>query len=252
LDRLYKSEEFFPQEMKVLFKNLETHISLTHPLGGPILIAGLVVLRLISPAILYPAKYDLMPGITLTGPTMRTLVLITKVIQNLANGGNESDNYMKIISLWTKRHIIEWRAFFRKLINDKTVEPDFATVNITPEDLLNYSSPSNSEADAKYRHMQLEIIRFCLDVESSAEGWKVKKSNNFTLYFRVMADTARFICKGEVKVQGPVEEVYYFLKENEETKVMNPVLAFADVIETINDSASIMHIGIQLPVIANR
>lgn len=54
------------REMKELFRRLETRISLTHPLGGPILIGGLLVLRLMSPALIFPAKYDLYDGKLLT------------------------------------------------------------------------------------------------------------------------------------------------------------------------------------------
>lgn len=167
-------------------KTLNTHISLKHPFGGPVLIGGLLILRLVSPAIICPWKFDFLCENKLSIAQQRTLVLVAKIIQNLANGANEADNYMKVTSLWIKRNLFNWTSFFQKLIGTECLLDDFKTVKMTPEDIVAISNhnvkltENSNQACIK----QLELIKNIFQLEQQTEDWKTKKKGPLQIYFK--------------------------------------------------------------------
>lgn len=93
---------------------------------------------------------------------------------------------MKVVAWWTKKRIIHWRAFFRKLINEKQ-DDDFQVPKLMPEDIVNISNHNlnlDAQSREKVAQTQLEIIKLCLDVESSTEGWRMQKKKGVTYFLK--------------------------------------------------------------------
>ena len=104
-----------------------------------ILIGSFIFLRYLNPAISSPEGFGLLPdGKVPTNTARRNLLLITKVLQNLANGKtfNNKELYMVPLNGFVERHMKTVTAYFDELVNfaaqPKTIHAntDVAEVNI--------------------------------------------------------------------------------------------------------------------------
>jgi len=84
---LYKFADLFPQELRIvleyLFQAVSKNLSLQ---DGFTSVGGFVFLRFVNPAVLFPVVYGLIDEVPDTPAAKRQLILIAKVLQNLANG----------------------------------------------------------------------------------------------------------------------------------------------------------------------
>lgn len=86
---------------------------------GLSLVGGLLFLRLINPAIIFPGKYNLINKDRLTPEGTRGLVISSKILQAMANEtefGRDKDPSMMIMNRFLRKFKDQWRSFFYKLM----------------------------------------------------------------------------------------------------------------------------------------
>ena len=87
LIKLFRSSTIFPAHLKDTFAHLMSEVEqrLSRE-DGHKAIAAFLFLRLVNPAIIFPNQYGLVDSAPSSPALTRQLILITKVLQNLANG----------------------------------------------------------------------------------------------------------------------------------------------------------------------
>jgi len=84
---LFRSPDLFPVELKMVLAHLSNEVSRNLTVNdGFVSVGGFVFLRFVNPSILFPTKYGLIEEMPDSPSGKRQLILVTKVLQNLANG----------------------------------------------------------------------------------------------------------------------------------------------------------------------
>eukprot|EP01103_Thecamoeba_quadrilineata_P017176 TRINITY_DN598_c0_g3_i1.p1 TRINITY_DN598_c0_g3~~TRINITY_DN598_c0_g3_i1.p1 ORF type:complete len:480 (-),score=85.64 TRINITY_DN598_c0_g3_i1:42-1481(-) len=84
LDKIFRTYEKFPLPIRALFRYTREEVDKKFPEMQRLAIGGLLFLRFLCPAIVTPEKYGLISAPPST-ESRRTLILISKILQNLAN-----------------------------------------------------------------------------------------------------------------------------------------------------------------------
>eukprot|EP00004_Rigifila_ramosa_P015635 TRINITY_DN3641_c0_g1_i1.p1 TRINITY_DN3641_c0_g1~~TRINITY_DN3641_c0_g1_i1.p1 ORF type:complete len:772 (-),score=190.44 TRINITY_DN3641_c0_g1_i1:95-2410(-) len=134
LDQLLLEESIvkMPKETKAIAAHIGMLARKFVPQAQTSLVGGFVILRIFNPAILAPEGFDILPqGVHLSPENRRTLVLITKLIQNLSNnvpfGGKEE--FMAPMNSFVEANSARMQAYLTRLAgNDDTPPPAASTV----------------------------------------------------------------------------------------------------------------------------
>ncbi|KAJ6239281.1 ras gtpase-activating protein [Anaeramoeba flamelloides] len=130
IESILKSPLAFPLVLRNLCWKLSEITSTKFPNSKYIVVAGFIFLRFICPAIVVPEKY----GITKLIPhpqNRRDLVLVSKIIQNIANGTTFKSENMKILNPIVNKYIPKIKLFM-----DTLIEPCYLCKNLQNQDLL--------------------------------------------------------------------------------------------------------------------
>jgi hypothetical protein len=117
LDAMMASTDECPLELREIMRFMMEECEKNFSGYGETCVGGLYFLRFVCPAIISPHLF----GIVNSCPqpnAMRTLVLITKVLQNIANGGGDTEKkeaFMKCLTPFTASMVAPAKRFLREL-----------------------------------------------------------------------------------------------------------------------------------------
>eukprot|EP00004_Rigifila_ramosa_P014141 TRINITY_DN3194_c0_g1_i1.p1 TRINITY_DN3194_c0_g1~~TRINITY_DN3194_c0_g1_i1.p1 ORF type:complete len:589 (+),score=143.02 TRINITY_DN3194_c0_g1_i1:184-1950(+) len=144
LTAIIESYSNCPVQIRVLCYHLQQIVAAKFPSSRWIAVGGVIFLRYFSAALMTPEVYNLtVPGTGApTSAERRPLILIAKVLQNLANGvefGEEKEPYMRPMNAFITSHQTALRGFYEKFgdaPSTNTSEAEFSVENITSADLI--------------------------------------------------------------------------------------------------------------------
>jgi len=119
---IVSSVEDFPVAFRRVLSRVRRIVCGTYPEFGDQIVSTIVMLRFFCPAIISPSKYGLCRG-DIPRHTQRSLVLIAKLLQNLANGiafGNK-ESYMSSCSTFLEENIGTMRKYIDDLLNEDMI-----------------------------------------------------------------------------------------------------------------------------------
>ncbi len=90
------------------------------------LLGGFFFLRFICPAIVSPDTINIIDK-PLDGPTRRALILISKILQNIANGTQFNEEYMKPLNSFVKENTERTKKLFDQLVKQSSYFPNTHT-----------------------------------------------------------------------------------------------------------------------------
>jgi len=206
-------------------------------------IRGLVFLRLICPCIIFPQKYKLVDQITSGG--QKTLIVVAKILQKIANGGEEFQGPMRCVNRLIKQNASAWKAFFHELVTGEELRIA-VTSEITVDDLLGKSNQNLSKViQSKQKPIlqkQEEVITLLFRLEKQLDGWKVEKRKQYDIFHQQFKQNSNIrIVKCTSEIKGSVEQIFKFLNENYWTKELNSSISKIDLVEELNENLSILH-----------
>ena len=81
-------------------------------------VGGFLFLRLICPALVFPEKNNLLadPSASVSGEGRRGLMLVSKALQNLANGKKFREEYMDPLNEWFDANQDKLRGYLEEII----------------------------------------------------------------------------------------------------------------------------------------
>eukprot|EP00732_Lithocolla_globosa_P001321 Lithocolla_globosa_v1_NODE_629_length_3565_cov_4.135897.p1 type:complete len:808 gc:universal NODE_629_length_3565_cov_4.135897:1050-3473(+) len=124
LQKIFRSITCFPLPLRKLLQEIHQH---TSEFMGPAIankaVASFIFLRFINPAILLPQSFCVIsPQLTIS--SNRQLVLVTKVLQNLANGVEfgKKEAFMADMNPFIKNNRAPLDHFIREILSESTVD----------------------------------------------------------------------------------------------------------------------------------
>jgi len=138
---LFKYADLFPQELSSVLACVVEHVSRSLSMNDAHLaVAGFVFLRFINPSILFPTRYGLVPEIPDSPIAKRQLIMIAKVLQNLANGVKfgQKEAFMLPLNGFIDANEASLRRFLENISKDVTPKN-----TVTPKDVV-ISVPSST------------------------------------------------------------------------------------------------------------
>jgi len=146
-------------------------------------LGGIICLRLVNPALVSPHKF--IPNLRITSESQRTLILMAKVFQRLANGTlfGDIEAYMKPTNRFIQKMLPKWNSFFYQLLTGRNLE--YLVSEIGYLDLDELVSRSNMELDPEHEPLllkQAENMRFIFDIERHAT-WKPYQNKIYKCFF---------------------------------------------------------------------
>eukprot|EP01094_Clydonella_sp_ATCC50884_P017881 TRINITY_DN319_c2_g1_i5.p1 TRINITY_DN319_c2_g1~~TRINITY_DN319_c2_g1_i5.p1 ORF type:complete len:613 (+),score=170.51 TRINITY_DN319_c2_g1_i5:35-1873(+) len=135
LDTVVNSIENAPKVLRELLRHLYDGAEKKWPGKGYTAVGGFLFLRLICPALVFPEKNNLVPeGVVPDNDGRRGLMLVSKALQNLANGKKFREPYMEALNEWFDSRVDSLRAYLEEII----VVPHYAPVfNLATVDEVN-------------------------------------------------------------------------------------------------------------------
>jgi hypothetical protein len=155
LDSIFKRVRQCPVPIRRLCAIMRDSVMLKYPQHCNIAIGSFFFLRFINPALLLPEHYDLVPSIT--PHFRRSMVLITKVLQQLANELDSfKEQYMAPFSEFVRNNMDPLRQFYREICSchDEVgfLEPDIeAEFTLCPDLNADMKSATLEERKALYK-----------------------------------------------------------------------------------------------------
>jgi hypothetical protein len=154
LDNIFKHVHQCPLPIRRLCAIIRDSVVLKYPQHCNIAIGSFFFLRFVNPALILPEQYDLLPSIT--PHFRRSMVLITKVLQQLANELDTfKEQYMAPFSAFVRKNMEPLRQFYREICtcHDEVgfLEPDIeAEFTSCPDLNADMKSTSFQEKKALY------------------------------------------------------------------------------------------------------
>jgi hypothetical protein len=155
LDNIFKRVHQCPVPIRRLCAIMRDSVQLKYPQYCNIAIGSFFFLRFINPALLLPEQYDLVPSVA--PHVRRSMVLITKVLQQLANELDSfKEQYMAPLSAFVRKNMDPLRQFYRDICacHDEVgfLQPDIeAEFTLCPDLNADMKSVTLEEKKAFYK-----------------------------------------------------------------------------------------------------
>jgi hypothetical protein len=155
LESVFKHVQQCPVPIRRLCAIMRDAVLLKYPQHCNIAIGSFFFLRLINPALLLPEQFDLIPSVT--PHIRRSMVLITKVLQQLANELDTfKEQYMAPFSSFVRKNIHPLRQFYSEICSCRDeigfmktdIEAEFS---LCPDLNANMKSTTLEEKKALYK-----------------------------------------------------------------------------------------------------
>ena len=152
LDNMFKHVQECPIPIRRLCAIMHQSVLQKYPQHGSIAIGSFFFLRFINPALTLPEQYALVPSVP-TPDVRRSMILITKVLQQLANEVDVfKEQYMAPFAPFVQKHKEPLRNFYREICSCQDavgfLQPDFESeFSFCPD--LNASMKSTTSEERK-------------------------------------------------------------------------------------------------------
>mmetsp|Transcript_9613 Transcript_9613/g.14193 ORF Transcript_9613/g.14193 Transcript_9613/m.14193 type:complete len:798 (+) Transcript_9613:69-2462(+) len=143
LDRMMSPEMINKIPLEVFFVcRAISEVADALELDTPVLIGSFMILRFINPAIATPQAYNLIDSSKLSPISLRNFILISKVIQNLANSTRKrKEQFMTLLETYTEQRQTKMRNYFSSILFRHTSKNiNFAMNNYIPLEAINMDS----------------------------------------------------------------------------------------------------------------
>lgn len=115
LERIKNSVDRIPTECRQICRDLKEEVSKKYPSAVDISIAGYLFLRLINPALVVPDSIGIVPANSLTADNRRGLLVVSKIILNIANTVEfRKEEYMQDFNEWTRSRFDVMKSFYQQ------------------------------------------------------------------------------------------------------------------------------------------
>eukprot|EP01101_Sappina_pedata_P006778 TRINITY_DN3465_c0_g1_i1.p1 TRINITY_DN3465_c0_g1~~TRINITY_DN3465_c0_g1_i1.p1 ORF type:complete len:871 (-),score=186.52 TRINITY_DN3465_c0_g1_i1:51-2663(-) len=144
LESVLRSPRQCPVKFRHLFSAVRGQMSKVFPELTQQIVGSLLFLRFICPAIISPHKYGLEFEGTIDSTTQRSLILISKLIQNLVNGvefDGTKERYMTSLNCFIKDNQTKLQEFFQILSDEQlTIQDEQHQTGVTRRTTKNSTS----------------------------------------------------------------------------------------------------------------
>lgn len=241
----------YTSEIHFVFKSLDKAASIKFSQHGYGIIGGILFLRLINPAILFPETYELISQAEITPYGRQALVYVGKILQVMANNSEfqSQDPFMFPANRFIRRHLPSWFSFFHELVTGAKLvtSAPLSVLPITPEDLIAKSNHDIYKTLICPLHLgkQKDIILHLFQLEKQMEGWKEEKRANCSFYFKKFAHT--ILSKYVIELPVTIEEFYGFLDHCQEVNFEEHCSRETKTVQYFNENLSVKHTKIKFP-----
>eukprot|EP01119_Soliformovum_irregulare_P021244 TRINITY_DN7036_c0_g1_i1.p1 TRINITY_DN7036_c0_g1~~TRINITY_DN7036_c0_g1_i1.p1 ORF type:complete len:355 (-),score=64.22 TRINITY_DN7036_c0_g1_i1:512-1576(-) len=149
LHHIYQSIELCPSFLRRVIYHAEKEISIKFPNAGSVVIGVFFFSRFLIPAIVSPKTFGLLPD-TPSPEGQRGLILISKLLQNLANGNEFEDT--------TEEYKSDMNQFV--IINTPHLQEFFSNLILDDKKL--------GGTDIKFYHVSSEMLNYAMNTISSS------------------------------------------------------------------------------------
>jgi len=249
---IFSSLDIFPEIFKIILRGLDAFVSLKFPNVGLSLVGGVLFLRMINPALIFPEKYGLLQNGSLNEHGRRALVLLSKLLQTMANETQFDENkekYMMITNRFIRKHQPAWKTFFHQLMTGRELidANSGISMDIQPEDLIN-----KSNQDIYHRvscpltlGKQREVITKLLAMEKQAMDGKSYHEGDMSVNVTRFKKTGKVLSKVSKEFPHSVEETFKILHKNKTKNI--PSLKELKIVLEFNDNLRWVHCKLKLP-----
>jgi len=146
LNRIYESSKDCPLPLKIIALYLQNEVTKIYPNAKHSCVGGLIFLRFFCPAILAPDIFGLVDEVK--NEARRGLVLISKIIQNVANGleFGKKEPFMEELNPFINENIERAKKFFDEITNTN-LETEILPLK-SKEDVINFDLPQLHEKNS--------------------------------------------------------------------------------------------------------
>jgi hypothetical protein len=156
LDSIFKHVQECPVPIRRLCAIMHNSVLQKYPQHGSIAIGSFFFLRFMNPALTLPEQYALVPSVP-NPDVRRSMILITKVLQQLANEVDTfKEQYMAPFGPFVRKHKEPLRQFYHEICSCQDevgfLEPDFeAEFSCCPDLNASMKSTTSEEKRALYK-----------------------------------------------------------------------------------------------------
>eukprot|EP01119_Soliformovum_irregulare_P014823 TRINITY_DN408_c0_g1_i9.p1 TRINITY_DN408_c0_g1~~TRINITY_DN408_c0_g1_i9.p1 ORF type:complete len:503 (+),score=108.84 TRINITY_DN408_c0_g1_i9:65-1573(+) len=172
---ILNSGDLFPVAFRTIMQRIDGELSKKYEMGTTI-VAGLLFLRLINPAIIFPDNYGLVSASEITSNQRRSLVLIAKILQSMATGTVSDDPSVAPARSYVRSKQPSWNHFFSRLITGSDMaHDDHEAFHLTVDELIAYSNMDLPPQDMIESQRDLLSAVFLLEKEMTQ--WKMYRND---------------------------------------------------------------------------
>ncbi|ELR12939.1 GTPaseactivator protein for Ras-like GTPase [Acanthamoeba castellanii str. Neff] len=172
LNTITSSIKHCPMSFRAVCYHLQREVIKKFPQSKYIVLTNFFFLRFISPAIVSPEAFGILEE-QVSPKCRRGLVLVSKVMQNLANGVEfgEKEEHMLRLNGFIRENLAKVEAFFEEIASESSTEEELAERELTLEEAY----PS-----ASYLHSALccNLDRIAVKVAGLERSKKILNHNN--------------------------------------------------------------------------
>eukprot|EP01114_Cavostelium_apophysatum_P003328 TRINITY_DN1315_c0_g1_i3.p1 TRINITY_DN1315_c0_g1~~TRINITY_DN1315_c0_g1_i3.p1 ORF type:complete len:625 (+),score=170.98 TRINITY_DN1315_c0_g1_i3:123-1997(+) len=243
LEGVYRIESFISDKLLDLFKQLNFALSKRFK---DVKMGGLICLRLLCPMIISPENFN--KDLKFEGfHTKRSLVLIAKVLQRLANTSSTSNGTFEgsvtLADRYLKRNLPRWNAFFHKLMTGEDLVGAKTSIISEVDFVIRSTIDMSPEMKASIEPMikkQTEVVKDLLNLEQQS-GWTCQVKKLYKMYFKIFGETGRVLSKVEYDgFPASVEVVLDWVRKNKWSKQSCPFVEKFEVVDKYSENLRVI------------
>jgi len=212
LERIFTSSHVFPKSMQRCLNGLDTGISMRFPDMGLTIVGGILFLRLITPAILFPQKYNLINQEEITPHGTRALTLVGKILQAMANEQFFTDPPYNATNRFVRKNLPQWRSFFHTLVTGEQLKRQDSLISFgieNPEDLIAESNVNIYTTVCSFTQgKQYDMITKLLSLEKQLSVLEHQECDGYSWTMQKFKKSGVFMAKIFIELNTPIEKVY--------------------------------------------
>eukprot|EP01105_Mastigella_eilhardi_P017740 TRINITY_DN4090_c0_g1_i2.p1 TRINITY_DN4090_c0_g1~~TRINITY_DN4090_c0_g1_i2.p1 ORF type:complete len:864 (-),score=248.79 TRINITY_DN4090_c0_g1_i2:54-2645(-) len=205
-----------PLQMRAIAGFIREACNHYQPESSMALVGGFVMLRLFGPAIVTPEAYGILPADVVPSPkARRNLILIAKVLQNIANGGNvpQKESYMLPLQHFTQSTVGRMTTYLGQVASVQQDDEELARLvtPVLPVEVRNLELQDLFELHRIVDSCSAKLLeQYRLSIRTSPAGWVPSLTPNKKEVLRVLGALGpppRFSTFKEVKAGDGEREI---------------------------------------------
>jgi hypothetical protein len=193
--------------------------TLRYPDIGLSMVGGVLFLRLINPAIIFPKKFGAIDG-EVNADGQRALLVASKVLQRLANQQlfeEDLEPAMLFANRFIKSHLPRWKSFFHKFITGQDLLSASTAIklDLSPEDLI-YEANQDIKHElicAPTKSKQKEMFHRLFQLEKQTTDWEAEANEGAMTKYKKFPGSSIVVAATEVVLPGSAEDFVKVLRQ---------------------------------------